>query len=103
MTRPALAALLWLMLAGVGVAGLFLSTGSRVNETFGTDARILHRVLSQRMEQQEAVLNALDALERQGVGMAALDTYLDTLLRPYPQVVAVERCSARRRSNSAVW
>lgn len=89
-----LAAFLWLMLAGAGVAAQFLSTRTRLTETFGTDARILHRVLSQRMEQQEAVLNALDALERQGVGAAALGTYVDTLVRPYPQVVAAERCSA---------
>ncbi|GGO38742.1 sensor histidine kinase [Deinococcus humi] len=95
MTRPAIAALLWLVLAGMGVAGLFLSTVNRVRETFDTDARILHRVLSQRMEQQEAVLNALDALEQQGVGVVALGTYLNTLLRPYPQVVAVEQCFAQ--------
>lgn len=95
MTRPRLALLLWLMMAGVGAAALFFSTDNRLTETFGTDARILHRVLSQRMEQQEAVLNAVDALERQGIDAPTLGTYLDTLLRPYPQVVAVERCSAR--------
>ncbi|MFB9990960.1 sensor histidine kinase [Deinococcus oregonensis] len=93
MTRRTLALLLWLMLAGLGTVALFFSTGSRLTATFNTDARILHRVLSQRMEQQEAVLNAVDALERQGMSAAALGTYLDALLRPYPQVVAVERCS----------
>ncbi|OLV18731.1 hypothetical protein [Deinococcus marmoris] len=55
-------------------AVLFFSTGNHLTETFGTDARVLHRVLSQRMEQQEAVLNAVDALERQGMGAAALGT-----------------------------
>jgi two-component system sensor kinase FixL len=83
------------MLAGMGTAALFFSTNNRLAETFGTDARILHRVLSQRMEQQEAVLNAVDALERQGMGAATLGTYLNTLLGSYPQVAAVERCSAR--------
>ncbi|AZI44969.1 hypothetical protein EHF33_18880 (plasmid) [Deinococcus psychrotolerans] len=91
--RLSLALLIWLLLSGVGVTALFVSVGKHLAETFNTDARILHRVLSQRMEQQEAVLNAVYALERQGTGTAALGTYLNTLLRPYPQVVAVERCT----------
>ncbi|WP_156952958.1 tyrosine-type recombinase/integrase [Deinococcus frigens] len=94
MKRLSLAVLIWLLLAGVGVAALFLSARGQFAETFNTDARILHRVLSQRMEQQEAVLNAVDALG-QGEGTVTLDTFLDTLLRPYPQVVAVERCAAQ--------
>ena len=93
MKRLSLAVLVWLLLAGVGVTALFVSVGTHLAETFSTDARILHRVLSQRMEQQEAVLNAVDALERQGADTAALGSYLNTLLRPYPQVVAVERCT----------
>jgi len=95
MKRAALAVMAWVLLAGGGIMTLFLSVGGQLTETFGTDARILHRVLSQRMEQQEAVLNAVDALERQGVATAVLDTYLNTLLRLYPQVVAVERCVAQ--------
>ncbi|ULH18329.1 ATP-binding protein (plasmid) [Deinococcus sp. KNUC1210] len=93
MKRLSLAILIWLLLAGMGVTALFVSVSNRLATTFGTDARILHRVISQRMEQQEAVLNAVDALERQGVDRAALGTYVRTLLRPYPQVVAVERCT----------
>ncbi len=95
MKRAVLAVMAWVLLAGGGITALLLSVGRQLTETFGTDARILHRVLSQRMEQQEAVLNAVDALERQGVGTAVLDTYLNTLLRLYPQVVAVERCAAQ--------
>ncbi|CAM3304192.1 histidine kinase [Deinococcus saxicola] len=94
MNRLSLAALIWLLLAGAGVAALFMSARGQFTATFDTDARILHRVLSQRMEQQEAVLNAVDALEP-GMDAAALAGYLDTLLRPYPQVVAVERCAAQ--------
>ncbi|MDV6376306.1 sensor histidine kinase [Deinococcus arenicola] len=93
MKRLSLAALIWLLLAGAGVAALFTVAREQSTETFNTDARILHRVLSQRMEQQEAVLNAVDAL-REGMDAAALGRSLDTLLRPYPQVVAVERCAA---------
>ncbi|GAA4012678.1 hypothetical protein GCM10022631_25500 [Deinococcus rubellus] len=95
MNRLVFAVMAWLLLAGAGITVLLLSAGGQLTETFNTDARILHRVLSQRMEQQEAVLNAVDALERQGVGTAALGTYLGTLLRPYPQVVAVESCTAQ--------
>ena len=95
MKRSVLAVLVWVLVAAAGVAALFTAVSGQFTETFNTDARILHRVLSQRMEQQEAVLNAVDALERQGLGAAALGSYLDTLLRPYPQVVAVERCTAQ--------
>ncbi len=94
MKRLVLAVVLWLLLAGAGVAALFVNVRGQFTETFDTDARILHRVLSQRMEQQEAVLNAMAALG-QGMDAAALGRSLDTLLRPYPQVVAVESCSAR--------
>ncbi|PIG97339.1 ATP-binding protein [Deinococcus sp. UR1] len=94
MTASLSAALLWLLLAGAGVTALFASASARLNEAFGTDARILHRVLSQRMEQQEAVLNAAHALASQGVDEAALTTALTTLRRQYPQVVAAQRCSS---------
>ncbi|QFP75721.1 ATP-binding protein [Deinococcus sp. AJ005] len=98
MKRLSLAVLIWLLLVGAGMAALFTGARGQFTETFNTDARILHRVLSQRMEQQEAVLNAVDALGMdvlgQGMDTAALGRYLDTLLRPYPQVVAVERCAA---------
>ncbi|MCD0176763.1 hypothetical protein IHN32_12500 [Deinococcus sp. 14RED07] len=48
MTASLSAALLWLLLAGAGVTALFASASARLNEAFGTDARILHRVLSQQ-------------------------------------------------------
>ncbi|WP_161882209.1 hypothetical protein [Deinococcus alpinitundrae] len=95
MKRPLLAVLVWLLVAGAGAAALFTAAQRQLTETFNTDARILHRVLSQRMEQQEAVLNAVDALEHQALDAAVLGSYLGSLLRPYPQIVAVERCTAQ--------
>lgn len=96
MTVSVSAALFWLLLAGAGVTALFASASERLSEAFSTDARILHRVLSQRMEQQEAVLNAAHALASQGVDEAALSTALTTLHRQYPQVVAAQRCASGR-------
>ncbi|WP_104992146.1 sensor histidine kinase [Deinococcus sp. NW-56] len=62
---------------------------------FETGARILHRVLSQRSEQQETVLASLTALTRAGVGDAALHQYAAAMRGQYPQIVGVQRCRAR--------
>ncbi|MFC4453634.1 ATP-binding protein [Deinococcus sonorensis] len=66
-----------------------------VQAQFETGARILHRVLSQRSEQQEAVLASLDALTRAGVGRRALGQYTDAMRAQYPQIVGVQRCRGR--------
>lgn len=83
----------WLLLVLLGCGGLWWSAWTRAQVGFDTDARILHRVLSQKMAQQEAVLGAVDALEQQGLDARALGRYVNTLLRPYPQVIAVQRCT----------
>ncbi|MBB5233672.1 sensor histidine kinase [Deinococcus budaensis] len=89
------ALLLWLLAALL--AGLFwsLSAVRGVRAEFETGARILHRVLSQRSEPQEAVLVSLGALARAGVGEGALAQYAAALRAQYPQIVGVQRCRGR--------
>lgn len=82
----------WLLIAGLGTLVLVMGTRTALRERFDVDARILHRVLSQRLEQQEAVLFALDALSQQGVASPTLERYAARLLSSYPQVVALEQC-----------
>lgn len=76
------------------LAGLAWSVAAArgVQARFETGARILHRVLSQRSEQQEAVLASLTALTRAGVGDEALRQYVSAMRAQYPQIVGVQRC-----------
>lgn len=86
--------LVWVLLALVGTAVLLVGARAAQRERFDVDARILHRQLSQRLEQQEAVLFAVDALSRQGVTGPTLERYAAALIRTYPQIVALEECGA---------
>ena len=65
------ALLVWLLAVLLVGLGWSLSAVRAVRAEFETGARILHRVLSQRSEQQETVLASLTALTRAGVGDAA--------------------------------
>ncbi|MPY68021.1 PAS domain-containing protein [Deinococcus sp. SDU3-2] len=88
--RAALLAWLGIML-GVGL--LWWSASVRdARVRFETGARILHRVLSQRGEQQEAVLASVTALARAGVQDGALGGYASAMRAQYPQIVGVQRC-----------
>ena len=84
--------LAWLLLAALGAAALILDRRQTLQAVFDLDTRILHRVLSQRMEQQEAVLNAVTALAAQGVTDTTLAGYVQALARPYPQITGVQLC-----------
>lgn len=87
------AALLAWLGATLAVGWLGWSTSVRdAQARFETGARILHRVLSQRSEQQETVLASLTALTRAGVGDAALHQYAAAMRGQYPQIVGVQRC-----------
>ncbi|WP_155300194.1 ATP-binding protein [Deinococcus kurensis] len=88
----------WTLLCWVAVAllGTWVLTSERraaLRASFDLDARVLHRLLSQRMEQQETVLYALAALPTQGMQPDQLTAYVRALVRPYPQIVAVEFCA----------
>ncbi|EYB68599.1 hypothetical protein DEIPH_ctg019orf0012 [Deinococcus phoenicis] len=88
------ALLAWILVTVlVGLAWL-VASARNVQARFETGARILHRVLSQRSEQQEAVLASLTALTRAGVSDEALHQYVGAMRAQYPQIVGVQRCRA---------
>lgn len=98
----ALALLLWL---GLGLALCVLwgnSAAGRVRASFEQDVRILHRVLSQRAEQHDAVLAGLVALERAGVGTPTLASFAESMRSQYPQVGALERCTGTQQVGCAL-
>ncbi|GHG08350.1 hypothetical protein GCM10017783_21160 [Deinococcus piscis] len=64
-----------------------------LTETFNLDARVLHRVLSQRLEQQETVLKAVAVLLSQSEDPQLLRQYVQLLVSPYPQIVGVGWCA----------
>lgn len=78
---------LWALLAVAGALALARLELSRLYADFDTDARITHRLLSQRMAQHDAALATL-ALLQPAAGPDAAERRLPSL---YPQVVAVQR------------
>ena len=57
---------LWLLVAAAGAAWLAQQALARQREAFDTDARIVHRLLSQRAVQHDAVLGTLALLQPDG-------------------------------------
>ncbi|MDA7086100.1 ATP-binding protein [Pseudomonas sp. SA3-5] len=99
---PWLAALLvWLGLS-LGYAYWLLGEERvRTFEAFETQSRILHRLLTQRAEQHEAILAALVAAERSlGTSTALFESFAGSLQRSYPQIVGIERY---RREPTGRW
>jgi signal transduction histidine kinase len=84
--------LLWLVLALVGGAAIARLALEQRREAFETDARIAHRLLSQRAVQQEAIVATLALLQPGAVaGEVAPEQRLPSL---YPQVLRVLRRGA---------
>lgn len=83
---------LWLLLTAIGCVLLARAELARLREAFETDARIAHRLLSQRVVQHDAVLATLALLQPPA---ASGEQRLPAL---YPQVLAVQR-----REGSAAW
>lgn len=81
---------LWIVLSLAGAWALARFELSRLYAAFDTDARIAHRLLSQRMAQHDAALATL-ALLQPAAGPDAAERRLPSL---YPQVVAVQRRDA---------
>lgn len=83
--------LAWLLAAGLGATWLAQSHLQQLREVFDTDARIAHRVLSQRMVQHDAILGTLARLQPANS--------LNKLSDLYPQVLGV----ALRGPATAAW
>ena len=77
----------WLALAAIGVVWLARTELANLRESFEVDARIMHRLLSQRASQHDAVLATLGLLQSQSAE-AERERRLSSV---YPQVIAVEK------------
>ncbi|WP_028604626.1 sensor histidine kinase [Ottowia thiooxydans] len=85
--------LLWLACSVAGMAWLTMSRLAELRADFDTDARIAHRVLSQRMAQHDAILATLALLQPvNGSGEA------ERLSALYPQIIDV-----MQRPVQGVW
>ncbi|MCC2674039.1 MAG: periplasmic sensor signal transduction histidine kinase [Ramlibacter sp.] len=92
--RHRVALALWLALTAAGGVALARMELARIQEAFETDARIAHRLLSQRVVQHDAVLATLALLQPAG-GSAGAEQRLPAL---YPQILSVQR-----REAGAAW
>lgn len=87
-------ALIGLVVAATGCTVLIRSELAGLRAAFETDARIVHRLLSQRAAQHDAVMAMLSLLQSDG-GASAPDRRVTSV---YPQVLDV-----RQRSGDASW
>ncbi|MET0541733.1 MAG: ATP-binding protein [Variovorax sp.] len=86
--------LAWFAASALGVVWIARSELRQLHEAFDTDARIVHRLLSQQVVQYDAVLATLALL-----GSAdAADRPEQRLTSVYPSILAVQR-----RSREATW
>jgi signal transduction histidine kinase len=84
----------WLVVSCVGVVLIIQSELTTIREAFETDARIAHRLLSQRAVQHDAVLSTLTLL-RSADTQAEPEQRLSSV---YPQIISIQR-----RSRDAHW
>ena len=91
--------LLWVVVACIGCGWLVLDRLQQLHAAFETDARIVHRLLSQRVVQHDAIMATL-ALLQPATAAAAADSLhnaaspLPRLPSVYPQILAVLQRSA---------
>jgi signal transduction histidine kinase len=82
--------LLWLVLSALGGVLMARAELAQLREAFETDARISHRLLSQRAVQHEAVLATLALLQPTSQPGVA-DPAEQRLSSVYPQILSVQR------------
>ncbi len=85
------ALLVWLLAALAATVLLGVYNVSRLASSFDADARTLHRVMSQRADQHDALLTSLAAVvgDAEGGG-PALRPLTEAVLRFYPRIIAIE-------------
>lgn len=86
--------LAWAVIFGAGAAAIARGELAQLRETFETDARIAHRMLSQRVAQHDAVLSTLALLQP----VESAERPQQRLSSVYSQIMAVER-----RARDAPW
>jgi signal transduction histidine kinase len=89
--------LAWLLCCLLWGAWLIHAERETTRDDFETQSRILHRLLTQRAEQHEALFASLTALEpslaemSQAVASKTLQSFVASVIASYPQVLAVRR------------
>ncbi|RFO94716.1 two-component sensor histidine kinase [Rhodoferax lacus] len=91
--RPRWWMLAWLLLALAGAVLLVRAELGQQREVFDTNARIFHRLLSQRVVQHDAILATLALLSTADDGRQPEQR----LASVYPQIVALQRRSSQAR------
>lgn len=89
--RRTAATLACLLAAGSGAGWLAHARLQQLQAAFETDARIVHRLLSQRMVQHDAILSTLALLQPAEPGQGSADAALPRLPSVYPQILDVLR------------
>ncbi len=89
--RLAIWALAWALLSALGAVLLARDHLGQLRNTFDTDARIVHRLLSQRVVQHDALLSSMALLQPPAGGEQRLSSV-------YPQILEV-----KRREGAAQW
>ncbi|GEM47016.1 sensor histidine kinase [Deinococcus cellulosilyticus] len=93
-TRTDVLSLLLGLLVWAGVVVLWgQQRHAELQEGFDTEARILHRVLSQRAEQHDAILDSLTISVELGLSEGQLGTFVQALTGRYPQISGVQLCT----------
>jgi signal transduction histidine kinase len=85
--------LVWCLLSALGGVTLARLALVRFSDAFETDARIVHRLLSQRVVQHDAVMATLALLQAPGATAQPLQPE-QRLGSVYPQILAVQRREA---------
>ena len=82
--------MVWALVACAGCSWLVLNRLQQLHAAFETDARIVHRLLSQRVVQHDAILDTLALLQPgpEAPGAAPPEQRLPAL---YPHILAVQR------------
>jgi signal transduction histidine kinase len=89
--RRSTAALACILVAGSGAGWLAHARLQQLQAAFETDARIVHRLLSQRMVQHDAILSTLVLLQPTEPSQGIADAALPRLPSVYPQILDVLR------------
>ncbi len=89
--RFAIWVLAWALLGALGAVLLARDHLGQLRNTFDTDARIVHRLLSQRVVQHDALLSSMALLQPPAGGEQRLSSV-------YPQILEV-----KRREGAAQW
>ena len=90
--------LLWCVLSALGGVALARLELSQLQAAFETDARIAHRLLSQRVVQHDAVMATLALLQPAADASAQATPPEQRLPSVYPQILGVQR-----RDRGASW